>query len=102
MKKIQQGVQPIKSKYSHCPACRVEFHYLNSNEPSIRAIFTECISKPIPDLINFEFECRRCYFKWNEATEQIKPIVTQTNSTFSQNKIADGFDGGLNGYIGTK
>lgn len=122
------NISPVKSKYSNCPACRIELTIHSSYaEPNIRAISVRENGQTLPKIIGFQFKCRRCSYEWTEHTEAIKkPPVTQPNPTYSNNKkpelppnnlmsegaikmtttpvnkIANEVDGGLHGYFGQK
>lgn len=66
-------IQPVKSKQSNCPACKISFGFVKTMgmfmEPNMRAIFVESHNKLIPDVTHFEFQCRRCCFRWSEIAD---------------------------------
>lgn len=58
-----ENVKPVKSKYSHCPACKIEFQKPDGlREPSIRAMWNMC-----GEILGFIYKCDRCSYEWFES-----------------------------------
>lgn len=84
---MNQDIQPVKSKYSYCPACRIGLGPLSSYvEPNMRAVFITAYGKELSDLTHFQYTCRRCEFVWNESAPTNlpdKPVFPPNNSVLN-------------------
>lgn len=68
--------QPVKSKYSHCPACKTSLFYDRGGvPPSIRAVYT------MSEILGFKYQCSRCYYPWFEDAAPVEVVKIEWEVT---------------------